>query len=276
MAKFKFDGGILVLWVACAAFLGTGLGAGESRAAPQVLALIATGQPVALQCNAAECRAELPTLCLQPERAAPRVGRGYRLADGQSVVLSGRTADGAMVSIPLSREIRFAARRTHVTVEARIAREVIARLGLAEPVIQVGTAVTVIPVPAARDERPQTAYEIAAATGVRRSLAIALVDRDAERMPAVRLTNRLINALPADGKADPGLRRRLWTRVLDGARQGGISAGALERARFNVSHCTFNADNGLAPSLRRCLQGFNDDTMEYLNTDLESALKTGS
>ncbi len=217
MAKFRFDRSIHVLSIAGAALLGAGLGAGETYAAPQVLALIATGQPVALQCDAAECRVELPTLCLQPERRAPQAGRGYRLADGQSVVLSGRTADGARVSIPLSREIRFQAMRTHVTVEARIAREVLVRHGLARPAIGVGQAVTVVPVAAASDERPLTAHEVAEAAGARRALAIALVDRDAERMPAVRLTNRLIHALPADGKADPGLRQRLSARMLDDA-----------------------------------------------------------
>ena len=143
MAKFKFDGGILVIWIVCAALLG----ASEARAAPQVLALIATDQPVALTCDATECRAELPTLCLQPERRAPQAGRGYRLADGQSVMLSGRGAGGAIVSIPVSREIRFVARRTHVTVEARIAREVLARHGLVRPTIAVVQAVTVVPSP---------------------------------------------------------------------------------------------------------------------------------
>jgi len=95
-------------------------------------------------------------------------------------------------------------------------------------------------------------------------------------MPAVRLTNRLINALPAEGRADPKLRRHLWTRILDGVERGDVPPAALEHARFNVALCTDNADNGRSPSLRRCLQGFNDDMMEYLNTDLESALKTGS
>ncbi len=62
-------------------------------------------------------------------------------------------------------------------------------------------------------------------------------------------------------------------RVLDNARRSGIPAAALERARFNVEHCAAAADNGRARSLRRCLQGFNDDIMEYLNVDLENALK---
>ena len=42
-----------------------------AQAAPQLLALIATGQPVVLQCERTQCIAELPALCLQPERRAP-------------------------------------------------------------------------------------------------------------------------------------------------------------------------------------------------------------
>ncbi len=272
MTKPKFDFAIHTIWIVCAMLLV----AGEARAAPQVLALITTDQPVALNCDSAECRAELPTLCLQPERRAPQAGRGYRLADGHSVVLSGHGADGAIVSIPVNGEVRFTALRTHVTVEARISREVLARYGLVRPAIAVVEAVAVVPHAMASDEQPLTAREITEATGVRRALAVALVDSDAERMPAVRLTNRLINALPAEGRADPSLGRRLWARLLDDAGRRGIPEAALERARSNVTLCAADADNGRSPSLRRCLQGFNDDTMEYLNTDLESALKTGS
>ncbi len=272
MAKLELGGGFHLWWIACAAFVA----AGQATAAPQLLALIATDRPAALQCDASACRVELPTLCLQPERRAPEAGRSYRVADGQSVVLSGRTSDGEKVSVALSREIRFQARRTHVTVEATIAREVLNRHGLVEAGIGVGEAVTVVPLAASGDERPQTAGEIARAIGDRRAIATALVDRDAERMPAVHLTNRLINLLPAKGRADPRMRRLLWSRALDDVRRRGTPAAALERARFNVEHCTAAADNGRARSLRHCLQGFNDDTMEYLNVDLENALKTGS
>ena len=272
MARIKFDRGIHATWITCAVLLT----AGQAQAAPQVLALITTDRPVSLQCDATDCRAELPTLCLQPERRAPETGRGYRLAKGQTVALSGRGADGVMKSIAVGREIQFTARRTHVAVEARISRKALAQFGLAEPAIGVAQAVTVTPAAKVGDARPLTAPETAEATRHRRALAAALVDGDTERMPAVRLTNRLINALPIEGKADPNFRRRLWSRLRKDARRGGISDTALERAQFNVSLCTYNADSGRSPSLRRCLQGYNDDAMEYLNSDLESALRTGS
>jgi hypothetical protein len=271
MARFNFGDGIGVGALAFLAFLG----AEAARAAPQVLALIATDKPVPLACDAASCRVELPTLCLQPERRAPEAGRGYTLAEGQSVVLSGRVGDRT-VSIPLGGEVRFVAKRTHVMVEARIARELIARHGLTAPAVSVGPAVSVVPDAEARDALPQTPGDIATAVGERRGIATALVDRDGERMPAVHLTNRLINVLPSDGEADPRRWRPAWASALDDARRDGLAEGTIERARYNVDHCAAEAETGRSPTLRRCLQGFNDDTMEYLNVDLESALKTGS
>ena len=68
MAKLKFDVGIHVIWIVGAALLF----AGEARAAPQVLALITTDQPVVLTCDVAECRAELPTCVCSPSAGRPR------------------------------------------------------------------------------------------------------------------------------------------------------------------------------------------------------------
>ena len=81
---------------------------------------------------------------------------------------------------------------------------------------------------------------------------------------------------PADGRVDPTVRRRLWSRILDEARQDGVGRAALRHARFNVALCAANAAAGIAATARRCLQEYNVDIMEYLNADLEKALETGS
>ena len=91
--------------------------AASAHAAPQVLALFSTDRPVALACEGGTCRAEMPTLCLQPGRRVPRPGRGYRLAEGQEIALVGRGRDGAEMSIPLQHEVTVTAARTHVSVE---------------------------------------------------------------------------------------------------------------------------------------------------------------
>ena len=43
----------------------------QSKAAPQVLALLETDTPTALNCDAGVCKAEFTTYCLQRERDFP-------------------------------------------------------------------------------------------------------------------------------------------------------------------------------------------------------------
>ena len=246
------------------------LAATNANAAPQVLALFSTDRPVALACEGDVCRAELPTLCLQPGRRVPQPGRGYRLADGQSLTLTGRGPDGGEVSVALDREISIAAARTHVSVEVSVPRALVERHGLREARIAVGETVAVVPVAAAGDPRPQRASEVAWATGEARRLAAAIVDRDPDRMPAVRLMTRISNALPA-GDADA-----IWASMVGDAERDGVSAAALRFARFNYDLCKFKTANRIVATFRQCLRGLSDDSMEYLNEDLERALGSGS
>ena len=255
--------GVLVAAPACFAASG-------AAAAPQVLALFSTDRPVALSCAGDVCRAELPTLCLQPGRRVPQPGRAYRLADGQSLSLVGRGADGREVSLVLGRATAIAASRTHVAVTVSVPRALLDRHGLERAAIAVGGNVSAIPVSAAEDFRPQTAGEIAAATGHGRRLATTIVDREPDRMPAVRLMTRMSNALPAGG------RDAAWASMIAEAEASGVSGAAIGFARFNYELCEFKTANRIVASFRECLRGLSDDSMEFLNTDLERALGSGS
>ncbi len=253
-----------VLVAAPAAFAAPGAGA-----APQVLALFSTDRPVALACAGGTCRAELPTLCLQPGRRAPQPGRSYRLAEGQSLTLVGRGTGGETVSIALGGETAVAAARTHVAMEVSIPRALLDRHGLEDAAIAVGDNVSAIPLAAAEDSRPQTAGEIAQA-GESRRLATAIVDRDPDRMPAVRLMTRISNA-PGPGNNDAA-----WASMVSEAKEDGVSAAAIGFARFSYDLCKFKTANRIVASFRQCLRGLSDDSMEFLNADLEPALGSGS
>lgn len=235
-----------------------------AAAAPQVLALIATDRPAPLACRGAYCTAELPAVCLQPGRRAPQPGRGYRLAAGQAVTLVGGAAPRELAA-----EVRLAARRTHVAVEISIPRALVG--GLADPAVHVGAGVSAVPVPAPGDARPQTAAEVAEAVGPRRRLARALVDDDALRMPAVRMTKEAANRIRAGGAAD-----RSWAEIVADARARGVPEAAVETARFMRRLCAFKLEHGLAGTLTGCLAGLDDDAMSYLGARLEDALEAGS
>ena len=237
--------------------------ASPAAAAPQVLALISTERPAPLACRGAYCTAELPAVCLQPERRVPQPGRGYRLAAGQAVTLVG----GAPRK--LAAEVRLTARRSHVAVEISIPRALAA--GIADPAVHIGAGVSAIPVPVPGDARSQTAAEIAEAVGPRRRLARALVDDDPLRMPAVRMTKEAANRIRAGGDAD-----RSWAEIVADARARGVPEAAVETARFMRRLCAFKLEHGLAGTLTGCLAGLDDDAMSYLGARLEDALQAGS
>ena len=244
--------------------------AGGAASAPQVLALFSTDRPVALACAGEVCRADLPTLCLQPGRRAPQPGRGYRLAEGQSLTLVGRAADGTEKSLTLDRGLAIAAARTHVAVTVSVPRALLDRHGIDGASVAVGDNVSAVPVAEADDRRPQTAGEIARAVGQGREIAAAIVDRDSDRMPAVRLMTRISNA-PGGGEDEA-----MWARMVDDARESGVSAAAIGFARFNYDLCKFKTANRITATFRQCMRGLSGDSMEYLNGDLERALGSGS
>ena len=205
-----------------------------------------------------------------PDAARRSRGRAYRLADGQSLSLVGRSADGRRVSLALERSTAIAASRTHVAVTVSIPRALLDRHGLERAGIAVGDNVSAIPLASAEDRRPQTEGEIAAATGHGRRLATAIVDRDTDRMPAVRLMTRMSNAQPG------GDRDAVWASMVDDAEARGVSAAAIGFARFNYELCGFKTANRIVASFRECLRGLSDDSMEFLNADLERRWARGA
>jgi hypothetical protein len=235
----------------------------SAEAAPQVLALIATDRPVALHCEGAYCAADLPTICVQPERRHPGAGREYVLAGGQALTVEG---DGGAKSV--SREVRLVSKRTHVAIALRIPRATIG--DLAHPVVRIGEGVSAVPVPDESDSRPIDAEELAQATGPRRAVATRMVDREPARIPAVSMTNRLVHLVRAG--ADHG---RTWARIVADAKTRKVSAWAIEYAQTMHDTCVFFRENRLSDSFRACIETLNDEAMDYLNVDLERVLKSG-
>ncbi len=240
------------------------LGAAPAAPAPQVLALIGTDRPVALDCRGADCIASLPAVCLQPERRAPEPGREYRLATGRSLALVGDGAPRALGS-----GVRLRALRTHVAVVLEVPRALIG--GLRNPAVHVGPNVSAVPVPDARDARPLAPTEIAEAVGRRRAIARRVVEGDPLRMPTVRAAGWMVNHLRAGGDVVRG-----WSESLDAAARGGASPEAIDFARGMRDLCDHKLAHGLAASLPACLEALGDEAMEFLNTGLEAALKAGS
>ena len=253
-ADFKFG----AIWIS-SFFAFTPISA---EAAPQVLALIATDQPVSLHCEGAFCTASLPTICIQPERRQPGAGRSYRLANGQSLTVQGERGTKSV-----SNGVQLISKRTHVAVEVRIPRSFISDLG--NPAVRVGEGVSAVPVPDASDLQPIDTEELALATGPRRAVATEMVDRESARIPAVSMTNRLVHLLRAG--AD---HRQSWSEIVADAKARKVSPSAIKYAHTMHDVCTFFLETRLSDSFRACIGMLIDEVMDYLNVDLELVLKS--
>jgi len=245
-----------------------------AQAAPQVLALVATGAPVPLHCADDNCLVELPSLCLQPERRAPQAGRAYRPWQAADIRVVGAGADGAPQSLPLPAAASLTAARTHVAVRLSLPRDWVERHFGAGAGVEVHHTAALVPVPAADDLKPLQPAEVAqAATGQAR-LAAGVVSADGPRRIAVRLTTQLINALPA--AADAETQVRAWRRAVADLPAADRRAETLTLARFQFDYCRYNAANGLSADLRDCLAAQQDGALEVLHGQYLDALAAGS
>lgn len=252
------------------ALAGACLMAGPAVAAPQPLALVATLGPVELHCDGRDCAAEFTAFCLQEDRGSPDRGHAYRTIGAVRVVA--RDGAGRETALPLEL-LEARALRTHVAVRLSVPERALRERGLSRPSVAVGDGASLAPAPVAGDPRPLEDDELALAAGPFRTVGARLVDLDPERMPAARIVNRLLNALPPQAAAER--REGLWGRVAAPAAEG-LPEGAVQRARAIYDLCQLAVQTGVDPSLRRCLEGRHDSLVGSLNGAYWRALKTGS
>lgn len=246
------------------------LGLTSAGAAPQVLTLLATDGPMPLVCAGATCVAELPSLCLQPERRAPERGRAYRVIGEDGPRLVGRAADGEPRALPLPAGARFTALRTHVAVALTVPRDWIERHFATLEGVTVSRLSALAPVPSPEDAAPLTAAEIDNAATALNTLAGAVLAAEPENVAAARIAARMVNLLPPEGGADDEALAAAWRRA------GGTGAAVPARARFDYAFCRAHARDALVASARACFQAQHDGALEYLHARYVESLHAGS
>lgn len=266
---------LIVMAGAALAALAT-LGIGPAAAAPQALGLVATNGPVGLTCTGDECSVELTTFCLQPDRFAPHRGNPYESVNADEIRLVGTHADGRQVALDAVSLLRFESARNHLAVRVSLPRMQIAGLGLNRVDIVVGDRVALLPEAVPGDPNPHSEGEIAVLTQSLRSLGTQVIDRDTERMQAARITNRMINLLPPDGKADIVTSDRLWRQAVEDGGQQALTPTARRKAQGAYGFCRFAIETGVRSELRGCLQTQHDGFMKPLNAEYWDSIKTGS
>jgi len=267
------------------------LGSGAAQSAPQALALVATEGTVGLTCEGRECSAEMTSFCLDAGRFAPPQGTAYRLAGRGLIRLIATTEDGRALALDARSYLRFESARRHLAVRVSVDRAALAALGVTRAEIEVAENVALLPVPRPGDPDPITETEAALRTGPLRHVGSLVVDGNAERMQAARVTSRMINLLPARGGAgsarsevgadevragDVGGGEALWRRATAASRVDSLSPAARSRARGAFELCRFVGTVGGPLSLRRCLQEQHDGFVDFLNSKFWEAVKTGT
>ena len=231
-------------------------------AAPQALALLKTGGPVALTCAGGVCKAEFSTYCLQQERDLPGAGVPYEVARNGPVRLILTGADGAIRALPAAAHVRItAARSSHTAVVIEMPHAALAALGATRAAIDVGSRVTLTPVPVAGDDNPQSDQDQRIAAGPLRTLGAKIVDPAGPAVATVRVLNRLVNALPDVIEIDRTAGDRMLRQALDGGFAKAPPTQVTQASKaFAACWNTRHIEVG-AYSVRNCLQRRHDGLM---------------
>lgn len=233
-----------------------------AAAAPQILGLVATDEPIPLQCSDGECSAVLSAFCLQEQRLPPDLDTAYAPAPGTAVTLIVSMRDGTSQRLDAAAVARFETRRGFTAMRVGVPRTALPEDAVAVAV-EVASRAAALPVAIAGDPDPLGADEIALATGPWRIAAETVFESDSDAARTARLTTRLVNALPARGGIAADAREAVWQRV------AATDAPALARHGFEACGRTVDQSRGYA--LRQCLAERHrqlqiDNTHAYWNT----------
>ena len=237
---------------AALAILGSAFGlATPAAAAPQALGVMASKGPVPLACFGGECRAEITAFCLQEARPVPPEGTAYQAVGTAPMSLVLSRADGSTLRLDAAEHMRLSSKRGFTAVSFAIPETLLASHAAVSAAIEIGPDMTVAPVPVAGDSMPQSEEELALAAGPMRRFA---TDRLEQGPPAeaARLTQRLINALPAQAEETAEIRNGLWDVAI-----GSTSATdpkGVAMARRSYEGCQAALATGYMKNMRYCLE----------------------
>jgi hypothetical protein len=240
-----------------AVLFGLGLG-GAAAAAPQVLGLTASNGPIPLACHDEECTALAGTFCLQRERSLPLWGAPYTASHPDRLTLAFRTHDGRIVRMVGGPSVRFTAYNGYTMVRMTVPRRLLADHDAIDVALEIGPGISLVPTPQPDDTDPQSADEIAFATGPMRTAAAHYLDRRSAGVDAARVLTTLIGALPErrtirDDYSD------LWPNTIAESVTDQLDPNALSSARSAYDRCRDQ------PEIRHCLISRHRELMQHDN-----------
>lgn len=230
---------------------------------PQALGLVATAMPVPMQCQDGRCDAVLSAFCLQQKRRSPSPADLYAPTRADHVRLAIHTADGRMIPLDGARA-EFRPDPEYTSVRISISANVLSGLAGAEIRVSVASHASLVPVGA--DETDA----LRAATGPHRQIAAGFFENGDTRTNAVDLANRLLNALPRNGRLASAQRQSVWRRTVRAA--GDVDPQARQWIGELYRNCGKAADMSERHTLRRCLGAWHHRSLSGTNKTFWSAL----
>jgi hypothetical protein len=249
------------------------LAGGVAQAAPQALGLTASLRPTPMRCDAAGCRADLSAFCLQQQRADPKPGTVYHVSPGTRVTLLVTGHDGRQTRLDGGRSLSFIDDRGFVSITARLKPDALAGLDVASVAVEVGQDATLLPAATAGDRNPQGEDELALATGANRRKAETFYDKPGRDADAIRLTNAMINELPAGARGRDDTDGHLIDRALAQYQGAPIAGDGARLAETIHRDCVAKTDvTHQVDSMRSCLEGSHDILSTHVNIDFWNSL----
>jgi hypothetical protein len=241
---------------------------------PQILGVVASKGPMPFTCDGESCHVDLSTFCLQQARENPERGQSYIPITGAEIYLRGEDAAGRTVRMVARPYVSFVDDRGFTAVAAIVSRETLADLGLKNLAIEIGRGVSLLPATAG-DSDPQTAAEVAVATGSARERAAEFFDRRTEAGDAIRLANQMINTLPAHGHSAGDSDGRVLDAVLasETGRASGIEGVTLARKMYATCGAKVDVSHHF-DSVRSCLEASHDLLVANTNIDFWRTLNS--
>lgn len=227
-------------------------------AAPQVLGLTASTAPIPFHCVGDSCTAVAGSFCLQRERMMPSWGTPYEASHPERLTLALLAPDGSVARIAGGPWIKFSAYNGYTMVRLSVPRALLAAHGATAAAAEIGPGIALVPRPLAGDGNPQSADEIALATGPMRIAAAHYLDQPSVGTDAARLVAALVNALPEQHTIEDD-NRALWQDTITDGLAGAVDPAAVASARHAYESCRDLTD------LRRCLVSQHHDLMERGN-----------
>src|ERR1700688_4229053 len=149
----------------------------SAQAAPQLLGVISSAEPIPLNCESGKCSAELWAFCLKRGGGGPLDGSAVEAADGWDLTLVATFADGTVRRLPAQHYLSIASARSYSAVTASVNDAVRKHLGAKSLALAIGQRVTLVPVARAGDPSPVSNEEIAAAAASRQPLAADVIEK---------------------------------------------------------------------------------------------------